>query len=217
MKTIHSLVIVNSLFLFLSTAQASPEESVQVWQTYFPNVDCSKNECASKVPTPALEALLEKGHYYYPQKLETNNWIFVSDFTQHSSKKRGYLINTKTGNSTAYYVAHGVGSDDGNGNAVRFSNIEDSKMSSPGLYLTAETYSGSHGYSLKLDGIESTNSNARDRYIVLHGADYVNDRYVRDNGRAGRSWGCPAVDQKLSKDLIDKLKEGSLYYIYTSA
>jgi len=212
MKEIQFL-IASLLFGLSSTSFAS--DSVSIWQTYYPNVDCSKNECAKNVPSAALEALLEKSHYFFPEKLETNNWIFVSDFTQHSSKKRGYLINTKTGNSTAYCVAHGVGSGDGNGNTVRFSNIEDSKMSSPGLYLTAETYYGNHGYSLRLDGQESTNSNARDRAIVLHGADYVNERYVRDNGRAGRSWGCPAVDQKLSKDLIDKLKGGSLYYIFT--
>lgn len=191
------------------------KRSVKIWNSYYPDHDCKKNECAKKVPPKALEALLEKGSYHYPSKLKNANWMMVADFSQNSRHKRGYLINTKTGATVSYHVSHGVGSGDGNGNAIRFSNRSKSHMSSKGLYLAAETYYGKHGYSLRMDGKESTNSKARSRSIVIHGASYVNSGFIKTNNRAGRSHGCPAVASNLSKSLIDKLKLGSLYYIYS--
>ena len=199
------------------TSQAASrtyKESVKIWQSYYPDMNCRKNECAKKVPPKALEALLEKGSYMFPGKLTKANWMMVSDFTQNSKNKRGYLISTKTGNTTQFHVTHGKGTGDNEGNAVRFSNISESHMSSKGLYVTAETYYGGHGYSLRMDGHESTNSKARKRLIVIHGATYAAPGFVKAYGRAGRSHGCPAVDTTLAKDLINKLKGGSLYYIH---
>ena len=83
-------------------------------------------------------------------------------------------------------------------------------MSSLGLYLTAETYYGGNGYSLRLDGLEVTNSLARQRYIVVHGADYIDE----ETNRTGRSLGCPAVDMKYHVELIDKIKNQSILYIF---
>jgi hypothetical protein len=80
-------------------------------------------------------------------------------------------------------------------------------MSSLGFYLTAETYNGEHGYSLRLDGLSSTNSNARERAIVIHAADYV-----APGEKIGRSWGCPAVEPRYHQQIIDELKEGALIY-----
>lgn len=207
-------LIMTFTFIITLFNQAIANESVRVWESYFPDVDCSRNPCAKNVPSRALEAFLDKANYYHPEKLESKTWIFLADFTQPSRNKRGYLINTKTGSSIAYHVAHGSGSGDGRGNTVRFSNVNNSKASSKGLYLTAETYQGQNGYSLRMDGLEHTNSNARRRAIVIHGADYVSESYIRSNGRAGRSWGCPAVSNSVARDLINKLRGGSLYYIY---
>jgi len=101
----------------------------------------------------------------------------------------------------------GVGSDpDGDGFATIFSNTPDSRTSSLGFYMTAHEYNGANGRSMRLFGLEDTNSNAFKRYIVVHGADYV----VDDDNHAGRSFGCPAVDRKNLDDLINKTKEGSL-------
>ncbi|MBK25270.1 MAG: hypothetical protein CME70_14845 [Halobacteriovorax sp.] len=210
----RALALTGIIAFSLSVNAKTYQKSLNIWQSYYPDMDCSKNHCARSVPPRPLEALLEKGSYHYPSKLTNATWMMVSDFTQHSKEKRGYLINTKTGKVTTYHVSHGVGSGDGRGKAIKFSNISNSKMSSKGLYVTAETYYGKHGYSLRMDGKEATNSKARPRAIVIHGAAYMSKNFIKANNRAGRSWGCPAVDNKLSKALIDKLKGGSLYYIY---
>jgi len=83
-----------------------------------------------------------------------------------------------------------------------------------GLFVTAETYSGKHGYTLKLDGLEEgVNDNARERLIVLHGAHYVSEGRA-GNHLIGRSWGCPAVRPAIARILIDAIKGGSVLWIY---
>jgi hypothetical protein len=90
-------------------------------------------------------------------------------------------------------------------------------QSSPGFYKTAETYQGKHGYSLRLDGLETgINNHARDRSIVIHGANYVSEQFIRQQGRIGRSWGCPALPEELSGEVIDLIKDGSCLYIHTN-
>lgn len=200
-----------SLILFNSATWAN--KSTRIWKSYFPDANCSKYECAKRVPSEALEQMLEKASYHTPNSLNYT-WAFVADFTINSRNHRGWLINLKTGNTRSYHVSHGVNSGDGNGNTIRFSNRNMSKQSSVGLYTTAETYYGKHGYSLRMDGHESTNSNARARAIVIHGASYIPNSNKKVARRIGRSWGCPAVASSLSKDLIDKLKGGSVYYIH---
>lgn len=141
-------------------------------------------------------------------KIKNKEFIGVIDFSQHSSKERFYVINMITGDVETFQVAHGKGSDpDFDGYATKFSNIPDSNMSSQGIYLTGSTYEGSHGYSLYLDGMSSTNSNARSRAIVIHPADYV-----VPGQKAGRSWGCPALDPRESQHVIDELKNGAVIY-----
>jgi hypothetical protein len=84
-----------------------------------------------------------------------------------------------------------------------------------GFFLAAETYSGVHGYSLKLDGLEKNiNDKARVREIVIHGADYVSDEFIKKYGRLGRSWGCPALPINISKEIIDVISGGSCLFIY---
>lgn len=142
-------------------------------------------------------------------KIKNQNYITVIDMSQNSSKKRMYVINMKTGAVNTYLVAHGKGSDTNNdGIAEKFSNSPGSNATSLGFYLTGVTYSGSHGLSLRLHGLQSTNSNAYSRAVVMHGADYVNPSHT------GRSWGCPAVEMKYRSVLFPVLKDSSLLYIY---
>lgn len=163
----------------------------------------------NKVPsTPLNQALtyFEK----YESKIKNKNYLTVMDFTQHSSKYRFYLINLKSGAVEVFQVAHGAGSEKNNSGWVPgFSNKDSTHLSSVGFFMTAETYNGSHGYSLKLDGLNSTNSNARSRTIVVHPADYVNG-----GNPIGRSWGCPALNPSVSASVIAKIKGGSLMYSY---
>jgi len=137
-------------------------------------------------------------------------YLTLIDFGLHSSKPRLFLVDMKTASVEALLVAHGQGSDpDHDGFADKFSNVEGSKMSSLGAYVTRNTYRGKHGLSLRLEGLDRTNSRAYQRAIVMHGADYV------DPGRKvlGRSWGCPAIERKYVKRLMPQLAGGSFIYI----
>ena len=110
-------------------------------------------------------------------------------------------------------VAHGRGS--GENFATRFSNAEGSHQTSLGLFRTADTYVGSNGYSLRLDGLEAgVNDRARDRAIVMHGAPYVSEFNLRTVGRLGRSHGCPALRPAIARTVIDTIKQGSLVFAY---
>lgn len=160
------------------------------------------------VPTSALEDAVI---YFHKNKASFKNQKVISiiDYRKRSSEKRWFFIDLKTGAVNALHVSHGKGSDSNHdGYAEKFSNVSGSNATSLGFYRTAETYNGSNGYSLRLDGLSSTNSRARSRAIVVHGADYVQDQNVVQ----GRSWGCPAVSRANARTVIDLLKEGSLIY-----
>lgn len=157
------------------------------------------------------KALLAKALKYYDSNkslVKNKDVIGVIDFSQHSSKERFYIIDMQSGRVETYQTTHGKNSDtDNDGYATQFSNTSGSNMSSQGVYLTAETYYGGHGYSLMLDGKSSTNSNARSRAIVIHPADYV-----VSGQKAGRSWGCPALDPRESEAVINQIKGGAVIY-----
>jgi hypothetical protein len=110
-------------------------------------------------------------------------------------------------------VSHGQGS--GGNLATKFSNQPDSHQTSIGLFVTDTTYVGRNGYSLRLDGLDKGfNDRARERAIVMHGAPYVNSSITRSLGRLGRSHGCPAVRDAVARELIDRVKGGSLVFSY---
>ncbi len=140
--------------------------------------------------------------------------ISICDFSLSANEKRLWVIDL--GKARVLFhslVAHGQGT--GEEYAERFSNQENSHQSSLGFYVTAETYEGDNGYSLKLNGMDiGYNDAAYNRAIVMHGADYVCESYIRDNKRLGRSWGCPAVPVALSKAIINTIKNRTCLYIY---
>src|SRR5687768_7762035 len=104
--------------------------------------------------------------------LKKNGVLSIADMSQSSCKKRFYVIDMEIRKVLIQtYVAHGRNS--GEEFANKFSNIPESFMTSLGFYLTGETYSGAHGLSMKLIGMEKNiNDVAESRRIVLHGADY---------------------------------------------
>lgn len=140
--------------------------------------------------------------------------LTIIDFELPSTEKRLWVISLKRGRLLFYdYVAHGRNT--GEDLAVDFSNTVDSKQSSIGLFETAETYTGKNGLSLRLDGLESgVNDAARERYIVMHGADYVSETHIEEFGRLGRSWGCPAVPLEITESLIDRIDRGTLLFTW---
>jgi hypothetical protein len=110
-------------------------------------------------------------------------------------------------------VAHGKNS--GGKYTESFSNSPGSLATSLGLFVTADTYIGSNGYSLRLRGLEAgVNDRAWDRAIVMHGASYVSRAAIRALGRLGRSWGCPAVRKEVARKLIDTVRGGSPVFAY---
>lgn len=136
------------------------------------------------------------------------------DFRLPSSQRRLWVLDMQSGEVLFHeHVAHGRGS--GEAQASRFSNIINSHTSSLGLFLTLQSYTGTNGYSMRLEGLESgINDRAHARAIVVHGADYVSEGIIKASGRLGRSYGCPAVRREIARPLIDTLKGGQYLYAY---
>jgi len=141
-------------------------------------------------------------------------YLTICDFSQSSKKKRLYIIdvvNQKLVINT--WVAHGKNS--GGEFATRFSNKPESWQSSLGFYITSQTYTGEHGLSLRIKGVDpGYNDKALERSIVIHGAGYVDEARARAGIFMGRSWGCPAVPQKESTHIITTIKNGTCLFIF---
>jgi hypothetical protein len=140
--------------------------------------------------------------------------LTVIDYSLPSSQQRMWVFDVKR-ERLLYntYVAHGKNS----GMTVpnHFSNQMSSKETSLGTFVTKDTYMGSKGYSLNLQGLEKGfNDNAYQRRVVIHGAAYVEPEFIKQTGHAGRSWGCPSIAYTLAKPVINAIKGGSVVFAY---
>lgn len=146
--------------------------------------------------------------------LNAKGLVTIIDFSRPSTEKRFYTIDLKKQQVRYHtYVAHGRNT--GENMATAFSNTPHSNQSSLGFYVTGETYVGSKGYSLRLDGKEdSFNDKIRSRAVVIHAADYATEAFIRRYGRLGRSQGCPALPPALSKEIIDTIKGKTAIFTY---
>jgi len=149
--------------------------------------------------------------------IKNQHVITIADFTKASTEKRMFVIDLEKGELLyKTLVAHGRNS--GTNYATNFSNEPSSFKSSLGFYVTGDTYSGKHGYSLHLNGVEKgINDQAYNRAIVIHGAPYVSDALGSQQGYIGRSLGCPALPEKIAGKVIDLIKEGTCLFIYAPA
>ncbi len=141
--------------------------------------------------------------------------IGIVDFSLHSGIERFHMVDVAAGKiMDTYLVAHGRGSDPAHSGYVqKFSNRPGSNASSRGAYMTGQTYYGKHGRSRRLHGLDAENSEAFDRAIVIHGANYVDRGLLRRQGRIGRSLGCFAVTQKAIGPVLDQLGDNRLLYV----
>ncbi|WP_026750808.1 murein L,D-transpeptidase catalytic domain family protein [Sediminibacterium sp. C3] len=166
----------------------------------------------------SIDALQNAVKVYQQLKLsgQLNNQQFltIADFSKPSSEKRLFIINMEKMELVFHsLVAHGRNS--GKQMAEKFSNKMESFQSSIGFFITGNIYKGKHGMSLQLEGIEAgINDKAKQRAIVVHGADYVNEALIKKQGYIGRSLGCPAVPKNQVKDIIQTIKGSSLFYIH---
>lgn len=140
--------------------------------------------------------------------------LTIIDYSKPSTEERFFVIDMNKKELLVHsHVSHGKNS--GGNIATSFSNKMSSNKSSLGFFLTENTYMGGNGYSLVLNGLEKgINDKAKDRYIVIHGADYANPKIAKSQGRLGRSLGCPALPRDISKKAIDMIKNGSVLFVY---
>jgi hypothetical protein len=140
--------------------------------------------------------------------------LTIIDYSLPSSVRRMWVLDLKK--ETVLFntlVAHGKYS--GELRSIRFSDKPGSLESSIGLFVTGKTYYGHDGYTLRLIGLEKGfNDKAEARHIVMHGAWYVSKAAIQHHGTIGRSWGCPALDEKIIRPVIDMVKDGTILFAY---
>lgn len=147
-------------------------------------------------------------------RLNDKDLLTIIDFSKPSTSKRFFTIDLKQQLVKYHtYVSHGKNT--GENLAKSFSNTVHSNQSSLGFYVTGETYVGSKGYSLRLDGMEKGyNDKVRERAVVIHNAEYVSEAWIRKYGRLGRSQGCPALPVELGKNVINAIKNRTAIFAY---
>ena len=141
------------------------------------------------------------------------DFLGIADFSLPSRSPRFHLLNLGDGSVRSHWVAHGRGSDPGHtGWLERFSNEPRSNATSAGAYRTDVSYLGAHGHSMRLEGLDPTNSNAAARAIVVHGAWYVSEEIIGRCGMLGRSEGCFAIAHASLEEVLTRLGPGRLIY-----
>ena len=147
---------------------------------------------------------------------ESKQLLTVVDFDLPSTQKRLWVLDLAKQEIVFHtLVAHGHNTGENAANS--FSNTNESNMSSLGFYVTRGEYEGKHGRSLKLQGLdEGFNTNAEARSIVMHGADYVSEAFIKQNGRLGRSLGCPALPMELKDQIIETVTGGTCLFVNKS-
>jgi hypothetical protein len=225
-KSVLCLSILSTCALgFLSASANQPTSTATVSEKTAPSdVDSFINKLYhqidfSKGETLRPEVFSKAMHGYLnlqsAGKLNEDRQVLsIADFSQSSTRNRLWVIDLKAKKVLFNtYVAHGQGS--GMDMATNFSNQDGTHASSLGFYVTANTYTGQHGNSLRLNGMDKGfNDAALSRGIVVHAAGYVSKANIEGQGRLGRSWGCPAVSPTLAQPIINTIKDGTCLFIY---
>jgi len=147
---------------------------------------------------------------------EDKQTLTVVDFDLPSTQKRLWVLDLAK-NEILFHTLVAHGHNSGENEATSFSNTGESNMSSLGFYATGGEYEGKHGHSLRLQGLdEGVNNNAAARSIVMHGADYVSEDFIKQNGRLGRSLGCPALPMDQYSQIIDVVNGGTCLFLNKS-
>jgi L,D-transpeptidase catalytic domain len=215
-----SVIILSAILLVISTSFSNKngvEETPEKEPTFsFNQYAVQLYECVNdaEININAFNIAL-KGYYKLLSENEICNkkYLTIVDMSKSSNADRFYVVDMEK-QQLVYksLVAHGRNT--GEEFASSFSNEQSSYQTSLGFYITAETYDGKRGFSMKLDGLEYSNNNARDRGVIIHGADYVSEKFITENGRLGRSLGCPSLPMDSFTEVVEMLKEGSCVFVY---
>lgn len=222
------IAVITVSFAFTTMETNTKSENVEVAEPVKESEDLSVEEeikllyarfIENNENVPSPESFKNGMMGYY--KLENQNLIkkeilTIIDFSLSSTKKRMWVLDMAN-NKVLFHTVVAHGKNTGGEFATKFSNTVNSLQSSLGFYLTGETYFGRNGLSMFIDGMEEEfNSKARERYVVVHGAEYANPEVAANLGRLGRSYGCPAVPTALTKEIIDTIKNKSVLYIHST-
>ena len=146
-------------------------------------------------------------------QIAARDYIGIVDFTKASNEQRFHVVDLRSGLADSFRVAHGRGSDpDHSGFVERFSNDFGSHATSNGTYTTADYYQGKYGLSMKVRGLDWSNSNAEPRAIVIHNAWYAEPEMIGIHGKLGRSEGCFAFSRADQWSVMRKLAGGRMIY-----
>ena len=215
-----SRIFLYLLLLFLPVNYATIRSSKSILPddaSSIPSSDCRKLYTDMQLEEQINYTAFEQAYTGSKSIDRTNKDILtLIDFTKPSTEERLYVLDLRHKKLLfSSHVAHGKNS--GGNYATSFSNVYGSYKSSLGFYVTENTYQGKNGYSLILNGLEKgINDKAKERAIVIHGADYANPQMAASAGRLGRSFGCPALPQQLNKPIINTIKNGTLLFIYAN-
>lgn len=169
--------------------------------------------------SPAVAKTTAKAYSWtksYKDPSVNSNTIAVVNFSQPSNQKRLYLINLRNDSLIGkYYVAHGQGS--GDLYATRFSDKGQTHESSLGAFTVGSPYYGKHGRSLRINGLEQgVNDRVMSRAVVIHRAPYMTPSFIKAHGRAGRSWGCFALNPNKADQVMDHLPANTFLFAYAA-
>ncbi|CAN5379335.1 murein L,D-transpeptidase catalytic domain family protein [soil metagenome] len=222
-KKVHQFAVLVCLFLFCGiffsntlTASDTNNDKKLTAENHLKNI---YNELKGSDKKPDYKvfrnALIGYYHLKATDKLSKENEILtIVDFSKSSNTERLWVIDLKD-KKVLFNTLVAHGRNTGDEYAANFSNLPNSFMSSIGFYVTGEIYTGKHGLSLRLDGQEKEfNSQARNRAVVMHGADYVSEDFIKKAGRLGRSLGCPAIPVALHKEIITTLADKTCLFVY---
>jgi len=208
--------IIYFLLLFIPVANNADISDFQTIKnatfTTYNLLNLAENGLSSDVFNFAIKGFMKLGN---EGKLANKNIITIVDYSQSSNAKRLYVIDLQNKKLLFHtYVAHGRNT--GQEFAKSFSNSEGSLKSSLGFFVTEHPVIGSHtGFGLLINGLEKGfNDNAERRSIIFHAAEYVSECFIKNNGRLGRSLGCPALPPESNKQIIETIKGGTCLFIY---
>ncbi len=224
--------MINILLLLLAVSSSDfallsfpvPQEAAQLNEhasSEIPPVNTELNDIqamlrseADTLNTPVIDKVITTLKCAASNNVERNNILTIIDYSLPSNQKRLWVFDLAQRKLLFHtYVSHGIRS--GTLLTNYFSNKNDSKASSIGVYKTQKAYYGREGLSLRLDGLDkSFNDNAANRAVVMHGGWYVDEHFIKRYGRPGRSWGCPALPPGLYQPIINTIKDQSLMVIY---